>query len=268
MKKEGEWGVFAFLELRSTVFALFPSNVPERAVHKSRAARSLPSIFPANRSSETRRSRENFSRPIPSEGGRARVDGGAGEGTRGSIKATKSDTPVVAQTREERAKARLHLLLGPSCGVSPTLLYCTANRVMHPRDKAGRRIYGGISLVIERYAASPRYLFPPPSPVSLRRRRRSSCQSNWLRRATKILRCSSPLRGHLRAGDINQCRVFRVLSLSRFKAISPDTRGHFLLLPSSSKSKDRASPLTALAQNVFKTTVGAALTRFVQSRAR
>lgn len=231
---------------------------------------SLPSIFPGNRSSETRRSRENFSRPIPSEGGRARVDGGAGEGTRGSIKATKSDTPVVAQTREERAKARLHLLLGPSCGVSPTLLYCTANRVMHPRDKAGRRIYGGISLVIERYAASPRYLFPPPSPVSLRRRRRSSCQSNWLRRATKILRCSSPLRGHLRAGDINQCRVFRVLSLSlsRFKAISPDTRGHFLLLPSSSKSKDRASPLTALAQNVFKTTVGAALTRFVQSRAR
>lgn len=35
-------------------------------------------------------------------------------------------------------KARLHLLLGPSCNVSPTLLYCTANRVMHPRDKAVR----------------------------------------------------------------------------------------------------------------------------------
>lgn len=50
MKKEGEEGVFAFLELRSTVFALFPSNVPERAVHKSRAARSLrvsPIDFPS-----------------------------------------------------------------------------------------------------------------------------------------------------------------------------------------------------------------------------
>lgn len=99
------------------------------------------------------------------------------------------------------------------------------------RDFAGNR---------ERYAASSRYLFPPPSApplVSLRRRRSSSCQSNWLRRATKILRCSSPLRGHLRAGDINQCRVFRVpllppplslshqhpfFSVSRFKVISTD----------------------------------------------
>lgn len=179
---------------------------------------------------------------------------------------------------EEESWKRLHLLLGPSCSVSPTLLYCTANRVMHPRDKAGRRIYGGggFSPVIERYAASSRYLFPPPPPPPLPRflfhysgGRRSSCQSNWLRRATKILRCSSPLRGHLRAGDINQCRVFRVpslslssahplftlslsLSLPRFKVISTDavTRADcnrlnllsFLsFLPRSSKSKDRAN---------------------------
>lgn len=78
--------------------------------------------------------------------------------------------------------------------------------------QGARRIYGGISAVIERYAPSSRYLFlpvgagaprrlsarlrsslrpppPPPAPLLLHTGA-SSCQSreNWLRRVPKILR--------------------------------------------------------------------------------
>lgn len=36
---------------------------------------------------------------------------------------------------EKGSEIRLHLLHSPSCHMSPTLLYYTTNRVMHPRDK-------------------------------------------------------------------------------------------------------------------------------------
>ena len=81
------------------------------------------------------------------------------------------------------------------------------------RDFTGNReIRGIVAVFISTRRAAPRRAAPRRSVrrvVSLRPLG-NSCQSNWLRRATKILRCSSPLRGHLHAGDINQCRVFRV----------------------------------------------------------
>lgn len=91
-----------------------------------------------------------------------------------------------------------------------TLLHCEP--CYASTGQGGPRIYGGISVVIERYAASSRYLFLRHAARCFITAAGSCCQSNWLRRATKILRCSSPLRGHLHAGDINQCRVFRVPS--------------------------------------------------------
>lgn len=44
-----------------------------------------------------------------------------------------SDT---AEGGTEGSKVPVHLLRSLSCGVSPTLLYCTANHVMHLRDNA------------------------------------------------------------------------------------------------------------------------------------
>jgi len=76
--------------------------------------------------------------------------------------------------------------------------------------QGARRIYGGISAVIERYAPSSRYLFlPVGADASLRSSTllvrpvcdvtsTSSCQSreNWLRRAPKILRSGRTSESH------------------------------------------------------------------------